>query len=65
MNSVAHVGQPVRGSRPDAPLGWGAAVIDDQGNEIPITESMVTRACDELSRTWTFPRVTLIPNQTR
>lgn len=40
----------------DAPVGWGAAVIDDQGNEVPITESMVARACDELARSWTFPR---------
>lgn len=40
----------------DAPVGWGAAVIDEQGNEVPITESMVARACDELARSWTFPR---------
>lgn len=39
----------------DAPVGWGAALIDDQGNEVPITESMIRRACEELSRTWTFP----------
>ncbi len=39
----------------DAPVGWGAALIDEQGNEVPITESMIRRACEELSRTWTFP----------
>lgn len=40
---------------PDAPVGWGAAIVDDQGNETPITESMIARACDELARHWTFP----------
>lgn len=49
----------------DAPVGWGAALIDEQGNEVPITESMVERACDELSRTWTFPRITVLPNPVR
>lgn len=40
---------------PDAPVGWGAAIVDEHGNETPITESMIARACDELARHWTFP----------
>lgn len=40
----------------DVPVGWGAAVIDEQGNEVPITESMIERACEELARSWSFPR---------
>lgn len=34
----------------------GAAIIDDSGNEIPITEEMIQHACDELSCAWLFPR---------
>lgn len=41
--------------KPDAPVGWGAAVIDEKGNEVPITESMVSRACEELASCWVFP----------
>jgi len=41
--------------QPDAPVGWGAAVIDEKGNEVPITESMVSRACEELASCWIFP----------
>ena len=26
----------------------GAAIIDDEGNEIPITEEMIKKACDDL-----------------
>ena len=48
-------------SSTDAPVGWGAALIDDQGNEVPITESMIARACDELARSWTFPRRQVMP----
>lgn len=43
-------------TRRDATVGWGAAIIDEQGNEVPITESMIERACEELSRSWQFPR---------
>lgn len=39
----------------DAPVGWGAAVIDEKGNEVPITESMIARACEELATCWVFP----------
>lgn len=39
----------------DAPVGWGAALIDAKGNEIPITESMIQRACEELAGSWRFP----------
>jgi hypothetical protein len=41
--------------KPDAPVGWGAAIIDEKGNEVPITESMVSRACEELAGCWVFP----------
>lgn len=34
----------------------GAAIIDANGREIPITESMVQRACAALERAWRFPR---------
>ncbi|MCG8317405.1 MAG: hypothetical protein MI976_29660 [Pseudomonadales bacterium] len=34
----------------------GAAIIDADGNEIPITEAMVQRACNELKNSWLFPR---------
>lgn len=40
----------------DAPSGWYAAVIDEKGNEVPITETMIARACEELSASWVFPR---------
>lgn len=40
----------------EAPIGWGAAIIDEKGNEVPITESMIQRACEELAGMWTFPR---------
>ena len=34
----------------------GAAIIDENGNEIPITEDMIQDACRELSSAWLFPR---------
>ncbi len=33
----------------------GAAVIDEQGREIPITEAMIQRACENLAESWHFP----------
>lgn len=54
--NVRHLPQPPA-PRQDTPLGWGAAIIDEQGNEVPITEAMVQRACEELARTWIFPRL--------
>lgn len=39
------------------PVGWGAAIIDEKGNEVPITEAMIQRACNELACSWTFPRM--------
>lgn len=33
----------------------GAALLDEQGHEIPITEEMIMRACDELMKLWQFP----------
>lgn len=57
--SVASVPSPRAAQRTDSPIGWGAAVIDERGNEVPITEAMIQRACDELSRSWLFPRATV------
>ena len=31
-----------------APDFHGAAIIDEDGNEVPITEDMVKKACDKL-----------------
>lgn len=33
----------------------GAALLDEQGREIPITEEMIVKACDELLKHWQFP----------
>ncbi|EKF75150.1 hypothetical protein A11A3_05639 [Alcanivorax hongdengensis A-11-3] len=39
-------------SRPDFN---GAAVIDEHGREIPITEAMIQRACERLEKSWQYP----------
>ncbi|MFZ5756685.1 MAG: PA1571 family protein [Pseudomonadota bacterium] len=56
MNSIRNTDSRHPAHR-DASVGWGAAIIDEQGNEVPITESMIERACDELARSWQFPRM--------
>ncbi|MFP1682889.1 PA1571 family protein [Alloalcanivorax sp. C16-1] len=33
----------------------GAAVVDEQGREIPITDAMILRACKELEQAWHYP----------
>lgn len=33
----------------------GGAIIDAQGREIPITERMIQRACNELQKYWVAP----------
>lgn len=33
----------------------GAAIIDEFGNEIPITETMIQHACTALTDSWKFP----------
>lgn len=33
----------------------GAAIVDENGNETPITEAMVQRACNALSNAWKTP----------
>lgn len=33
----------------------GGAIIDEQGQEIPITENMIQRACQELEKDLTKP----------
>lgn len=33
----------------------GAALIDAQGREIPITEDMVQQACEYLEQAWQYP----------
>lgn len=34
----------------------GAALLDEEGREIPITEEMIVHACDELLKQLHFPR---------
>lgn len=33
----------------------GAALLDENGREIPITEEMIVQACDELLKLWQYP----------
>ena len=33
----------------------GAALVDEQGREIPITEATILRACRELEQAWHYP----------
>ena len=33
----------------------GAALIDAAGREIPITEAMIRRACEDLDQRWQYP----------
>jgi len=33
-----------------------ATLLDAEGREIPITEEMIMRACDELMERWHFPQ---------
>lgn len=33
----------------------GAAVIDEQGREVPITEAMIQQACEKLAKSWRYP----------
>ena len=35
----------------------GAAILDEDGNEVPITEDMIRNACRCLQESWHFPRV--------
>jgi len=39
---------------PQRPVG--GSIIDAQGREVPITEDMIQRACQELDKTWEPPR---------
>lgn len=34
----------------------GAAIIDEHGNETPITEAMIQKACKELDKQWRYPK---------
>lgn len=54
---IHHVSNDPAQFQPSQPVGWGAAIIDEKGNEVPITEAMIQRACNELARSWTFPRM--------
>ncbi|MDP3814253.1 PA1571 family protein [Pseudomonas sp.] len=38
---------------PQQPVG--GFLIDAQGREVPITESMIQRACSELEKSWVTP----------
>ncbi|WP_296218509.1 PA1571 family protein [Pseudomonas sp. UBA2684] len=40
-------------TQPQQPVG--GAIIDAQGREIPITENMIQRACNELDKNWVAP----------
>ncbi|MCC1497140.1 PA1571 family protein [Alcanivorax sp. 1008] len=33
----------------------GAALIDESGREVPITEDMIRRACETLEHGWHYP----------
>lgn len=39
----------------------GAAMIDGSGREIPITEEMIRRACEDLDQRWQYPAKRLRP----
>lgn len=41
----------------------GAAIIDEQGREIPITEQMVQQACSALDNAWQYPAARQISYQ--
>lgn len=43
----------------------GAALIDAQGREIPITEDMVQQACAHLERAWQYPASAPVQHQVR
>ncbi|PVZ64988.1 PA1571 family protein [Pelagibaculum spongiae] len=34
---------------------FGAAIVDEDGNEVPITDKMIKKACNELDKQWTYP----------
>lgn len=34
----------------------GAAIIDENGKETPITEAMIQKACKELDKQWCYPK---------
>lgn len=34
---------------------FAAALVDEQGREIPITEDMIRQACSDLMLQWKFP----------
>lgn len=34
---------------------FSAAVIDENGKEIPITEAMIQQACEMIEKQWRFP----------
>ena len=39
----------------------GAALIDASGREVPITEEMIRRACEDLDQRWQYPTKRLRP----
>lgn len=47
---------PLNGESDIEPSFNGAAIIDEQGNEVPITEDMIQAACKKLGNAWLFPR---------
>lgn len=45
LMTAQHAGNPFQ----------AAALLDENGREIPITEEMIMQACDELMKQWQFP----------
>lgn len=48
----AHPTQPQQPLTQPASHSLGGAILDAQGQEIPITEQMVQQACRELDNAW-------------
>jgi hypothetical protein len=43
------------GHKPTQTDFHGAALVDAQGREIPITDDMIKQACESLERRWHYP----------
>ncbi|MCX4029986.1 hypothetical protein H0A36_02045 [Endozoicomonas sp. SM1973] len=50
--------QPIMTTKSPRPenLLYGAAIIDENGNEIPITEQMIMKACKRLEKAWVYKK---------
>jgi hypothetical protein len=52
-SQTTHAGRKAQASLRDT--FHGAALIDANGREVPITESMVQKACQSLEAQWRYP----------